>query len=516
MKKAIKLFIVFMTFGILISALFQSVKIYAAENESNGINNLNKDSNEKIQNLIENNMDKGKIPGLSVVIVKGNETVYQKGFGYADLENKTPVTSKSIFEIGSNSKAFTALGILNLQKDGLIKLEDKVTKYIPWLKVKYEGKDASITIEQLLHHTSGIPYNTIDKIPSSNEDNALEKTVRTLVGINLDSKPGEKYQYATINYDVLGLIIKKVTGSSYEKYIEDSVLKPMNLNNTYLDRGQVTDDSMTKGYKLAFLKPSLYEAPVYRGNKPAGYILSNAEDMGKWLKIQLGTSSDSNFSKNLIKISQQPSRRTSPLADGSSYADGWFVYQSGSGEISHRGNNPSYSSFIVFRPEEKIGVAILANINSEYVAKIGQGINEILQSKVDNTDVKDINKTTDNVSVLVIVITGLIIIITLYFTIKALIQIFRKERKLDISKRSILAFTISLIFVAGLSYAIYLIPYILFNGVSWSFVFVWLPKSIKVALYLVYSTIWLVYIYSILVRSFKMHDESMSLFRFRK
>jgi hypothetical protein len=276
----------------------------------------------------------------------------------------------------------------------------------------------------------------------------------------------------------------------------------MHLNNTYLDRGQVTDDSMTKGYKLAFLKPSIYDAPVYRGNKPAGYILSNAEDIGKWLKIQLGTSSDSNFSKNLIKISQQPSRRTPPLADGSSYADGWFVYQSGSGEISHRGNNPSYSSFIVFRPEEKIGVAILANINSEYVAKIGQGINEILQSKVDNTDVKDINKTTDNVSVLVIVIAGLIIIITLYFTIKALIQIFRKERKLDISKRSILAFTISLIFVAGLSYAIYLIPYILFNGVSWSFVFVWLPKSIKVALYLVYSTIWFVSIYSILVRSF--------------
>lgn len=225
-----------MTFGILISALFQSVKIYAAENESNGINNLNKDSNEKIQKLIENNMDKGKIPGLSVVIVKGNETVYQKGFGYADLGNKTPVTSKSIFEIGSNSKAFTALGILNLQKDGLIKLEDKVTKYIPWLKVKYEGKDASITIEQLLYHTSGIPYNTIDKIPSSNEDNALEKTVRTLVGINLDSKPGEKYQYATINYDVLGLIIKKVTGSSYEKYIEYSVLKPMNLNNRTSNR----------------------------------------------------------------------------------------------------------------------------------------------------------------------------------------------------------------------------------------------------------------------------------------
>lgn len=504
MKKAIKLLVVFMTFGVLISALFQSGEIYAAGSESSEINHLTKDPNKKIQKFIKNNMDKGKIPGLSVVIVKGNETVYQKGFGYADLVNKIPVTSKSIFELGSNSKAFTALGILTLQKDGLIQLEDKVTKYIPWLKVNYEGKNASITIEQLLHHTSGIPYNTIDQIPSSNKDNALEKTVRTLAGINLDSKPGEKYQYTTINYDVLGLIMEKVSGRSYEKYIEDSVLKPMHLNNTYLDRRQDTDHSMTKGYKLAFLKPRLYNAPVYRGNRPAGYILSNAEDMGKWLKIQLGTSSDS-----VIKISQQPNHRIPPLADGSSYADGWFVYQSGGGEISHRGNNPNYSSFIVFRPKEKIGVAILANSNSEYVAKIGQGINDILQGKVDNTNVIDVNKTADTLAVLVSVIAGLIIIIALYFTIKVFIQILKKERKLDISKKSILAFTISLICIAGLSYALYLIPYIFFNGVSWSFIFVWLPISIKTAFYLVYSTIWLVYLYSILVRSFKMNDESM-------
>lgn len=511
MKKTSKLLIIFLIFSIYIGSLSQSVKGYAADNETNVINDLTGEENEKIQKFIENNMDKGKIPGLSVVIVKGDKTVYQQGFGYADLENKKRVTSKSIFEIGSNSKAFTALGILNLQKDGKLKLEDEVSKYIPWLKVKYEDKEVGVTIEQLLHHTSGVPYNTIDKIPSSNEDNALEETVRTLQGIKLDSRPGEKYQYATINYDVLGLVIEKVTGKSYEKYIEEAVVKPMNLNNTYMDRGQNTDAYMTKGYKLAFFKPSLYDAPMYRGNKPAGYILSNAEDMAKWLMIQMGTSKDSNFSKDLIKISQEPNRRTSPLDNGSSYAGGWFVFQNGGGEISHGGTNPNYSSFIVFRPEEKIGVAVLSNTNSEYVTKIGQGINEILQGKVDNTNVKDVNKTTDTIAVFITVFAGLIVISTLYFLIKALIQIFKKERKLEIkSLKSILAFVISLAFIAGLSYAIYLIPYILFNGLSWNFVFVWLPKSIKIALYFAYSAIWLVYIYSVLVSSFKMaEDKSM-------
>lgn len=105
---------------------------------------------------IEENMSKGQIPGLSITIVKDNQTVYQRGFGYSDIDGEKPVNSKTLFELSSNSKAFTALGILTLEENGQIKLTDEVGKYIPWLKVKYEGKEIPLTIEQIMHQTSGI------------------------------------------------------------------------------------------------------------------------------------------------------------------------------------------------------------------------------------------------------------------------------------------------------------------------------------------------------------------------
>ncbi len=501
MKKRNKLIIIL---GIFLSIVLCQLNVYAFSNEDKEINYLTKDETVNIEKFIEENMNDGKIPGLSVTIVKDDKTVYQKGFGYSDVDGKKSVTCESLFEIGSNSKAFTALGILSLEKSGQINLQDEVTKYIPWLKAKYKGNEVPITIEQLLHQTSGIPFKTIDKIPVSNEDNALEETVKTLVDIELDSEPGKKFQYATINYDVLGLIIEKVTGKAYENYIEESVLKPMGLNNTYLFKNEAINEHMASGYKTGFLKPQLYEAPIYRGNKPAGYIISNGGDMAKWLKVQLGTLSDSKFDKTIVDESHEANRRVAPLGDGSSYASGWFVYQKEGGEISHGGNNPNYSSFIVFKPEEKIGVAVLCNINSDYTEKIGQGISEILHGQTYNKDVKDLNKSADKISILIIVAASLIILATIFFIVKGLKEILNKER-IFVKKgiKSVLKLSISLSFMIGLCYCIYLIPYILYQGLSWNFVFVWLPKSIKVALYLMYISIWTIYIYSISISFFR-------------
>ncbi|WP_346940655.1 cyclic peptide export ABC transporter [uncultured Clostridium sp.] len=509
MKKSNKLLVVFSIFLTIVLIPFKS---HSLSEDSNEISKLSEDSKAKIEKFIEKQMSKGKIPGMSVVIVKGDETIYQKGFGYSNIETKELVTGRTLFEIGSNSKAFTALGILKLEKNGLIKLEDEVTKYIPWLKMKYKGSEAPITIEHLLYQTSGIPFKTIDKIPASNDDNALEETVKTLIDIELDSEPGKDFQYATINYDVLGLIIEKVSGMTYEKYIEENILKPMELNNTYMEKSNSIEKDMSKGYKIGFLSPRLYNAPIYKGNKPAGYIISNAEDMAKWLKIQMSNFNNSKFDKELIENSHKPNRRIAPLADGASYGSGWFVYQKDGGEISHGGNNPNYSSFITFRPEDKVGIAVLGNINSQYIADIAQGINEILQSKDYSKDIKDLNKSADNIAIAIICIGILIITSTLYFTIKAIIQIFKRERILKIKKiKSILKVVISFIFIIGVSYCIYLIPYILYMGVSWNFVFVWLPKSVQVAIYLLYISIWLVYIFSLLTNFYKNKDDKSLL-----
>ncbi|NRZ58019.1 cyclic peptide transporter [Clostridium beijerinckii] len=346
-------------------------------------------------------------------------------------------------------------------------------------------------------------------MPVSDEDNAIEENIKTLINIELDSNPGEKFQYATINYDILGLVIQKVTGISYEKYIEENVLKPMGLNDTYLYKNDIAKEQMANGYKIGFLKPQPYEAPIYRGNKPAGYIISNGEDMAKWLEIQMGTLGDSKFDKNVIEESHKTNRGVAPLGDGSSYAAGWFVYQKGGEEISHGGNNPNYSSFIIFRPGDNVGIAILSNINSDYISEIGQGINELLQGKdYNNKDIKDFNTSADKISVFIICISGLIIISSLLFMLRALKEVLKKERSFyKKGIKSIFKLVFSFIVMIALSYSIYLIPYILYEGVSWSFVFVWMPKTIKIAVYLVYISIWIVYIYSIFTSFYKKKDD---------
>jgi CubicO group peptidase (beta-lactamase class C family) len=455
----------------------------------------------EIDGLIKNNMIKGKIPGLSVVVVKGDKTIYSGNFGYSIIKSRKQVTSNTLFELGSTSKAFTALGILKLAKDGLINLNTPVDKYIPWLKLKYKDKFVSVTIEQLLHHTSGIPFKTIDKISEADNDNALEQTVRKLIGIELDTEPGKVFQYASINYDILGLVIQYVTKESYENYMTENVLKALRLNNTYVFKKGIKDGELAKGYKISFLRQREYNSPSYRGNKPAGYIISNSSDMARWLRIQLGTETEGVIDKNIIKQSHEPNYNVAP-ENGSYYAAGWFVSPNTNNEkeISHEGSNPNYSSYVILIPKDNIGIAILCNTNSNYIDEIGDGIkNIILGEEGKEIALMDFNIACDNVSICIIFISMISIIITIFFIGKLLKELFERDRKFGIknNKRIVMVFFLTVMLI-GLIYIINKIPYYFYSGVSWSFAYIWLPVSSKLATFCLISAIFILYLLFIL------------------
>jgi putative pyoverdin transport system ATP-binding/permease protein len=117
-------------------------------------------------------------------------------------------------------------------------------------------------------------------------------------------------------------------------------LTPFDLKHTYLFRQDAAQHDLATGYKIGFLRPMAFDAPIYRGNTPAGYFISNAEDMEKWLRLQLGTYPLSESDQQIIQQTHIPDRSVPPLADGSSYAGGWQVYQSGSGEPRRRHSRP--------------------------------------------------------------------------------------------------------------------------------------------------------------------------------
>ena len=435
------------------------------------------DKIELINESVERSMAEGRIPGVALIIVSGNEVLYSHGFGYADLRNQIPVTMDTVFELGSNSKAFTGLAILQLEQEGLIDLNAPVTNYIPWLDMYYNGESAPVTINQVMNHTSGIPFSSIDRIPESTADDALEETVRTLVGTELQTRPGEAYRYATINYNILGLIIEIQTGQSFEAYVTENILNPIGLRNTHMFR-EDAGDRMATGYKISFLRARAFDAPIYRGNKPAGYILSSGDDIAIWMMTQLGFNEESTFDQSLIERSHE---FWESLVQGGdiSYTAGWFVNRL-TGQVSHGGSNPNFSSSITLDSENGIGITVLANLNTPFTDEIIMNVSDIIQDvepRIFSTS--DMNLELDRVAVVIICISMVIIGIMIFLLTKLVLQIKKKQRSFTAPHlKGIIAICVSVILLAILAFIVSRLPRMFFDGVGWQTAIVWAPGTL--------------------------------------
>ncbi|MFB7120717.1 cyclic peptide export ABC transporter [Bacillus tropicus] len=462
--------------------LVNPVKVKSAENI-----NL-----EEIQSIVNDHMQKGEIPGLTVVIVDEKGIVYNGNFGYSNIEQETPVTDQTLFELGSNSKAITSLGVMKLVEEEKISLSDPVQKYIPWLEMFYKNKKMKITIGQLLHQTSGIPFNTIKDIPEDSSEDALENTVRNLDGIELDHEPGSKFLYATINYDVLGLVIEKVTGETFEEYMRNRILEPLNLTEIYALTENLKNKEVATGYKMGFGGQREYIDPIFRGNLPAGYFLTSAKGLANWMQLQL-TAFNTN---SLIQQTHEPNRTVAPDGYGASYAGGWYVYQKGSGELSHGGENPNFSSYIVLRPGENLAVGVMANINTSYTEKLGQEITNYLIGKEENLIVDDTNAKLDKFFLAVLFITVPIFLGLLFYLIKSIYEIIKRtgDIKTGRIKKILLNTLFFLIFLVGMYY----LPYVFFDKLDWNFLLVWGPMSLPIAVISILLVGFLFYLQSII------------------
>lgn len=476
MKKRLKLWVL-----ILLIINFMQVGIIYSQDENKERKTTDLDS------VIKEAMSKWKIPGLSVVIVEKGKKDIIKTFGFADLKNKVEVTDATLFELASCSKAFTALAAIRLEKEKLLSLDDPVSKYLPWFYAKNKGKTMDISMRQFLLHTSGIPSDTISLIPQGNTPDMLEKTVRNLVGIELINQPGEKYNYASINYDVVGLIIEKVSGIPFEKYIEEKILNPLGLNESRV--GFIKkDDPMAKGYKTGFFKPREYLAPVFRGNFPAGYVISNARDMAKWLNLLLGISSSDLSS--LVRVSLEKDLQARQDSQTySCYSKGWSISLNPGGIFSHQGYNPNFTSYIGFGQENQIGVVLLANSDSEVTAVLGKYIfRSLIDPNIEPFSFFPIRSIDKSCSVGAIIIF-IYIISAIFYLMTIVVGVFRKKRKFIVSStREILAFCGQILIMLPVLYGIYLIPQAVQN-LTWESAITWLPISFPIFIFMMIGAI---------------------------
>ena len=190
-----------------------------------------------LDNLVGYNADSPA--GLSLVVVKDGEAVYQKGFGLADGPRNIPTTPETVYQYWSISKIPTAIAILQLQEQGLLNIDDPVTDYLPFFEVEYPSASSeTITIRHLLNHSSGLSNNVPEIIgwihydgdPQWNQTDLIQEKLPKY--IKLSYEPGSKGIYTNVGYMVLAAVIEAASGQTYEQYVMEHIVEPLEMNQT--------------------------------------------------------------------------------------------------------------------------------------------------------------------------------------------------------------------------------------------------------------------------------------------
>ncbi len=449
-----------------------------------------------IQALLNETCRLSGVPGMSVSIINGDETLYFSS-GYADREKGLPASENTLYELASVSKAFTGLGILLLEEEGLLSMADPIQKYLPWFALKYQGKPVDmerVTLNHFLHHTSGLinGRHNNNNIPEGNTPDMLQKTVEMLIDAELSFYPGDRYTYGTVNYDVLGLVMEVVSGQSYEQFMLEKVFAPLGLHQTYVYKEDAGDTGqLAQGYRSSFFITTPYNAPDYAGNKPAGYIISCTKDMARWMGIQLGIVRDiPEIYKKLIKKSHQGDMSVQSV-NGMFYGAGWSV-NSQQTIIEHTGGNPTFATIVAMLPNERTAICLLtngANTNLNIVLKIKDILDGNLTQSYEMSSTQNLD----------IAMSCATMVCCLLAVLCLLLGLRRKKRneKQPMTKKNRITTVICLITTVALSILCWVFPK--WIGYDWQVVLVWQTYSILTAfisLAVLFACItWFVYTY---------------------
>jgi CubicO group peptidase (beta-lactamase class C family) len=219
-------------------------------------------------------------PGAAVLIRWGGETVLREGYGMADLDLGVAIAPEHVFSIGSVTKQFTAVAILKLAEAGKLALDDTVGE----LLTGYAGPAAPVTVEQLLRHTGGVPSYTDfpEWLPRWREDMTLDVLIGLFRDKPLEFPPGTSWNYSNSGYVLLGAIVEKASGKSYEEYVEQELLAPLGLTNTRYGHQEEIVRGRVEGYHKG--GSGLENAPYLSYTQPhaAGSLLSTVDDLARW------------------------------------------------------------------------------------------------------------------------------------------------------------------------------------------------------------------------------------------
>lgn len=333
--------------------LIGTYSIAAAQRASVADENLAKAINETLTQAYKPNE-----PGASVIVVKDGKVIFRKGYGMANLELAVPVEPDMVFRLGSITKQFTAVAILMLAEQGKLSLEDDLTKFLP----DYPTKGQKITIDHLLTHTSGIKsYTSLPEwIALWRKDVTVQEIIDLFKDQPMDFAPGEKWSYSNSGYILLGAIIEKVSGQSYQDFIEKNIFTPLGMKHSFYDNTARLIPRRVNGYSKT--KEGYQNAAYLSMTQPfaAGALMSSVDDLALWDAAL--------YTEKLVKQESLKRAWTPRLLNNQKsahYGYGWTMsaYESHP-IIEHGGGINGFATSALRLSADRVFVAILTNRDS--------------------------------------------------------------------------------------------------------------------------------------------------------
>jgi D-alanyl-D-alanine carboxypeptidase len=314
-----------------------------------------------IDEFIQKQLETQKVAGASVAVLRDGKILTAKGYGFENIENKTPASAETVYEIASLTKQFTAAGIMLLAEDGKIKIDAPISEYLENMPEKWR----SVTVRQLLTHTSGIKNYTASTAFNPAQDYKRDEIIKLVADDAFDFEPGASWNYSNTNYFLLGLMIEKVSGENYAGFMQKKIFAPLGMKNTGFNNLDAINHRAV-GYSLK--DGELQKVGINNPNQAfsAGAIVSTVTDLAKWDAALMG--------ENLLKkTSLAESWTPVKLSNGkaANYGFGWGVSKyRGLDFVGHSGAINGFSSNITRFTNDKLTVIVLTNSSGRAAEKI--------------------------------------------------------------------------------------------------------------------------------------------------
>ncbi len=323
------------------------------------------------------------LPGVSIGVVYNQELIWAKGFGLADVESKVSMTPATKFRMASHSKLFTSTAIMQLRDQGKVRLDDPVSKYLPWFKVKgAQVDDPPITIEELLTHSSGLSREAGShwsdyKFPDASEVRAYVEQNSAVYS------PQVRWKYSNLALTIAGMIVEAVSGETYSTYVQRHIFDPLGMGNSSVDR-QVPGLATGYGRRMPDLSRARMPFVDAKAMGAATGITSNVEDMAKFVSLQfrfgpVGGAQilSTGALREMHRVRMLENDWTRGNAIGFAVTrDKDKVY------IGHGGGYPGYLTHTLIQLDDKVGVIVLTNGGDSNPSDIAQHLMQLVGAAV--------------------------------------------------------------------------------------------------------------------------------------